>query len=55
MKTFAKKPLNGGIPATEKKISTKEKAQRLFDLKKFDKLDKNRGVDVFPLKLFTWF
>ena len=40
-----KKPVKGGIPATEKKIIMKERDQRLLFLKKLDKLDMNNTVD----------
>jgi hypothetical protein len=33
IKIFDKNPLNGGIPATEKKIKTKENAPTLSNLK----------------------
>jgi len=45
MKILAKKPPNGGTPATEKKIRTKEKAHNLFILKSPFKLEiKNESL-----------
>ena len=43
-KALAKNPLNGGIPAIEKKITKKEKAHRRFILTRFERLVKNSGV-----------
>ena len=37
-----KKPLNGGIPAIEKKTTIKENDQRGFRLKKLEILDNNK-------------
>ena len=54
IKILDKKPLNGGTPAIEKKIKTKEKAQALFILKKFDKLTKNKDLFKVLLKRFTF-
>jgi len=53
IKILAKNPLNGGIPATEKKIIIKEIDQTLFILKKLDKLDKNKGLGDLELKIFV--
>jgi len=55
IKIFERKPLKGGIPATEKNISTNENAHKLLNLKKFDKLDKNNGVAIFPLNCLKFF
>jgi len=55
MKILDKKPLNGGIPPTEKKMIIKEKDHKLFILKKFDKFDKNSEDGSTLLKVFTFF
>jgi hypothetical protein len=52
IKIFAKKPLNGGIPAIEKNKKRNETAHKLFTLNKFERLDKNSGVDAFLLNIF---
>tara|TARA_B100000674_G_C37666202_1_gene834871 strand:+ start:451 stop:630 length:180 start_codon:yes stop_codon:yes gene_type:complete len=49
IKIFERKPLKGGIPATEKNINTNENDHKLLNLKKFDRLDKNKGVAIFPV------
>jgi len=56
IKIFDKKPLSGGIPATEKKIIINENDHNLFDLKKLDKLDKYKGVEFTPLNklVLSW-
>ena len=55
MNIFDKKPLKGGIPAMEKNIKMKEKDHKPLNLKKLDKLDKNKGVAIFLLKFFISF
>ena len=50
-----KNPLKGGIPATEKKIKINENAHKGFTLKKFDKLDKKRGVEIFLSNKLVFF
>ena len=55
IKIFAKKPLNGGIPAIEKNKIKNENDQALCILNKFEKLDKNKGVSRFPKNEFVAF
>ena len=55
MKILDKNPLKGGIPATEKKMTIKEKPHKLFILKKFDRFDKNNEDGSTLLKVFTFF
>ena len=55
IKTFDKNPLKGGMPATEKKIKRNEKAQSVFDLKKFDNVDRYIGACVVSKNKVNFF
>jgi hypothetical protein len=45
IKILERKPVKGGIPPIEKKITIKENDHNLFKLKKFVKLEINKEVE----------